>query len=345
MIRSVTGSYRGKREMLSLALTSPGIDSMLRLFPSTNRLLVLNYHRIGDSTANPYDPTVFSATEAEFTQHMEFISRYTEPVELSAIVNGTLRASRRRTLVHVTFDDGYLDNYELAYPILRRIGIPASFYLPTAFIGTGVVPWWDAIAWMLKHTKKRSLRLEYPHPLMLDLESESWPRSLTEVLTLYKQPTMQDSDRFFRELEAALDFARPGADATRCFLNWDEARTMMAQGMSFGGHTHTHPILSQLTKDQQRDELSISRDAIARELGSAPLAIAYPVGMSSSFTRETETLAQELGYTAGFSFYGGVNALPIGNRYDIMRVAVSNTSQRRFQLQCSFGMALGHWWP
>ena len=64
----------------------------------------------------------------------------------------------------ITFDDGYRDNYTLAFPILRKHGVQAVFFLPTAFIGTGKLPWWDVIAYIIKHSVKKHIHIEYPEP-------------------------------------------------------------------------------------------------------------------------------------------------------------------------------------
>ena len=169
-----------------------------------------------------------------------------------AMLNGN---APRGTSILITFDDGYLDNYTLAFPILRKHGVQGVFFLPTAFIGAGKVPWWDAIAYMIKKCRKKSIHLEYPEPGTFDLENNGAAQVSMQILHVFIQPAVEDSERFITELEEACETLRPETSSERLFLNWEEAREMQGHGMAFGSHTHAHDILSKLSRERQRDEL------------------------------------------------------------------------------------------
>ena len=163
----------------------------------------------------------------------------------------------------ITFDDGYLDNYEIAYPILRSHGTQGVFFLATSMVGTCHVPWWDHIAYLMKTARSRRFSLRYPADLAVDIDGNGLTESLRAILRSYKRPDNADPARFIRELaEEAKGEEPPGT--LRRFLNWDEAREMTRGGMAIGSHTHSHCVLSQLQPDQQYEELSKSR-AILKE--------------------------------------------------------------------------------
>src|SRR6185437_9715531 len=161
-----------KRDRLAGWLAASGLLRLAEYLPQRECLVVVNYHRVGDREATPYDPGVYSATPELFEEQIRFLRRRLRPVtleEAAAFLAGRLRLGRAGVLV--TFDDGYLDNYTTAFPLLRRHGVPAVFFLPTAFIGTGRLAWWDAIAYLVKHGPPR-FAVEYPAPAAFDVAAE-----------------------------------------------------------------------------------------------------------------------------------------------------------------------------
>ncbi|MCW5963107.1 MAG: polysaccharide deacetylase family protein [Bryobacterales bacterium] len=338
----------GKREGLARSIARSGALGLIERLPASRTLLALNYHRIGDPLSTPYDPTVYSATANELRLQMEYVSRHCTVISVSEVLRWLEEGNppaKRACYALITFDDAYLDNYEIAFPILKSIGIPAVFFVPTAFIGTGRVPWWDAIAFLLKNSRRRIFPLAYPTMIKIDLESNPLLLELSRLLAMYKQPSMTDGERFLSELAEACEASLPGVSAERSFCNWLELRQMLDAGMAVEAHTHTHPILSQLPEDQQQIELATCSNLIKERLGLAPRTLAYPVGMHSSFTEATKHAATRAGFKAAFSFYGGMNSFPLRDPLDLRREAVGYQSIERFRSQVATGRAWGGIWP
>jgi peptidoglycan/xylan/chitin deacetylase (PgdA/CDA1 family) len=246
--------------------------------------------------------------------------------------------------VLITFDDGYLDNYEVAFPILRSHGVQGVFFLATSMVGSCSIPWWDHIAFLMKTARQRRFSLHYPADLAVDLVENGMTRSLRDVLSLYKRPGNADPERFIRELkDAAKGNDLPGT--LRRFLNWDEAREMIAGGMAIGSHTHSHTVLSQLGAAQQRHELAQSRALLREQLGMEADALAYPVGGTDSFSEQTQQFAKEAGYRAAFSFHGGTNLPGMTRPYDVKRIGVGDQSWPRFRVQAAICRRTGNYWP
>jgi hypothetical protein len=126
----------GKRELLARGLYWSGISFLLSQLPARDSLLVLNYHRIGDSDDDLFDPGVFSATADQFNDQISYLKSHDLLVTLDealAFIEGT-RKEKNRSRVLITFDDGYLDNYKTAYPILRSNGVQAFSFLLRAWL-------------------------------------------------------------------------------------------------------------------------------------------------------------------------------------------------------------------
>jgi peptidoglycan/xylan/chitin deacetylase (PgdA/CDA1 family) len=345
--------FGGKREWLARALLFSGAASLLSQLPDRDSLLVLNYHRIGNANDDLFDPGIFSATGEDFEQQISFLKRSASLVTLEEalrFVSGAVKETRRRCRVLITFDDGYKDNYEVAYPILRSHGVQGVFFLVTSMVGACAVPWWDRIAWLMKTAQRRrftlnlSAELGAPAELLVDIERNGLHKSLQSVLRAYKLPGNSDPDRFMRELtEAAESEAIPAAE--RRFMSWDEARAMIRGGMAIGSHTQSHAVLSRLAPEQQVEELSGSRAILKEKLGIEVEALAYPVGHRGSFSAETQRIAQGAGYCGAFSHYGGTNLRGTISAFDIKRTKVVQQSMSRFRVQTAVCKTMGKFWP
>jgi len=324
-----------------------GATLLLDQLPVRDSLLVLNYHRIGNPDDDPFDPGVFSATGEQLGAQISYLKRHLSMVTLEealAFVDGKINEKNRRCRVLLTFDDGYLDNYQVAFPILRSHGVQGVFFLATNLVGSCHVPWWDHIAYLMKSARQRRFSLRYPADLVVDIDKNGMIRSLRAVLGLYKQPGNTDPARFIGDLREAARAEDPRG-ALRRFLNWDEAREMIGGGMAIGSHTHTHRVLSQLGPEEQREELGRSRVLLREHLGIEAAALAYPVGGATSFSGQTQELAGETGYRAAFSFFGGTNLPGITPRYDVKRAGVGDQSWPRFRVQASICRLTGNYWP
>jgi peptidoglycan/xylan/chitin deacetylase (PgdA/CDA1 family) len=336
----------GKRELLARGLYWSGISFLLSQLPARDSLLVLNYHRIGDSDDDLFDPGVFSATADQFNDQISYLKSHDLLVTLDealAFIEGT-RKEKNRSRVLITFDDGYLDNYKTAYPILRSHGVQGVFFLTTSMVGTNQIPWWDHIAYLVKTAHRRRFLLHYPAQLMVNLDKGGLVESLRAILGLYKQPGNSDPARFIQELKEETRGDEPPTTLRR-FLNWDEAREMSGGGMAMGSHTNSHTVLSQLEPERQREELSKSRAILKEQLGVEADVLAYPVGGRTSFTEQTQTLAHEAGYRAAFSFYGGTNLPGNTSRYDVRRIGIADLSRIRFRVQTGICRISGSYWP
>jgi peptidoglycan/xylan/chitin deacetylase (PgdA/CDA1 family) len=337
----------GKRELLARGLLWSGASLLLSQLPARDCLLVLNYHRIGNAEDDLFDPGVFSATADEFDYQIAYLKRRLSLVTLEealAYIDGTEKKKTHRCRVLMTFDDGYLDNYKIAYPILRLHGVQGVFFLATSMVGSCEIPWWDRIAYLVKTAQKRRFSLSYPAKLAIDIDKNGLPKSLNTILKAYKQPYNYDPARFVGELAEESKGDDP-PETTRRFLNWDEAREMSKSGMEIGSHTDSHTVLSRLEPERQREELAKSRAILLEQLGTEAKALAYPVGHKDSFSNQTQIIAQETGYRCAFSHHGGINIQGKTCVYNVKRNKVARQSLNRFQIEVSISSAINIFWP
>ncbi len=128
-----------KRLLKSVLGRAAGISGVyVRAFRKT--MVIVAFHRINDQI--PEDGLTCSS--AKFEAFCRFLSKCARVVPFSEQVKACREGRDMRGTVSITFDDGYLDNFEVAAPILRALQLPATFFITTGFIGSKVVPFWDA---------------------------------------------------------------------------------------------------------------------------------------------------------------------------------------------------------
>jgi peptidoglycan/xylan/chitin deacetylase (PgdA/CDA1 family) len=292
--------------------------------------LILGYHRIGDGSESPFDRGLWSATGEEFDRQLEYLARNFEVVGPDALLAS---GSPRRRRVVLTFDDGYRDNFDVAFPLLRRHGLPAIFFLATGFLAAPTVPWWDEIAWMVRHSKERAI----PGGEWLDgplcLAEPDRTRTVKALTSTYKRLPGAKTADFMDFLGEATGSGRCGAEEARAlWMSWDMVREISAGGMWIGGHTATHPVLARLPLERQREEVATCLSAIRRKAGVEPAHFSYPVGLPDSFDKNTRACLRDNGIELAFSLHGGYATHGGMDPYNVPRTTVSATNDHSFFL-------------
>lgn len=290
----------------------------LRRLPTWNGVLTLNYHRVGDAAAHPWDRTLWSASESLFDDQLSVLARECDVIGPGDVAVAS--ASRGRHVL-LTFDDGYRDNYELAFPLLRSYGLSATFFLATGFIDEPHVAWWDEIAWMAR----RSTRSEIPAGEWLSapaaLGGDGHDAGAAELVRVYKTLPQERTGPYLDFLAETTGAGRCGpSEAAGMWMTWDMAREMRDAGMTIGGHTVNHPILARIPVAQQELEIAGCATRLGEELGQPMRWFGYPVGSPDAFTAETQNLLRDAGVEMAFSFYGGYLTGPPADPFDVPRV-------------------------
>jgi peptidoglycan/xylan/chitin deacetylase (PgdA/CDA1 family) len=312
-----------KKELLTQCLEKTGVVYALEKLPRRSQLIVLNYHRIGDASSSAFDPSVFSVDQDGFDKQIGFIKKaynLVTPDDSLDIITG--RTKPDGTCVAVTFDDGYRDCLELALPVLQKHNAKATFFVVSQYAEHQPVPWWDLVAYAAKQALGRTIALTYPKNINVDLSDSQFSKGLKQLLDLYKHPDSKDPEKFMIALNTAIGLPEK-TRTDRLLLNWDEAQQMHKAGMEIGLHSNSHAVMSKLSGQAQRIDIETGRDLMRERLGFTPRVFAYPDGRTSSFTAETSDIVKALGFQAAFSFYGGCNALPITNPFNVLRTSLS----------------------
>jgi peptidoglycan/xylan/chitin deacetylase (PgdA/CDA1 family)/CelD/BcsL family acetyltransferase involved in cellulose biosynthesis len=263
---------------------------------------ILYYHRVNDDQ-DPFFPAM--STDL-FRRQMRFLAKHYRVVSLGSLLEH-LNSDSTETVVAVTFDDGYQDNYNNAFPILRDYGIAATIFLTTGSIDSDEPLWFERLAEAVKNTSRESIDLE------IDVPRRVWMRTPGERLEANGRifgllRTLKDVERrrWLNRLleELAVPLSVP---VRRSMLTWDQVREMGRLGVDFGGHTVSHPFLSQLSRDAAVREICEPKRRIEEELQKQVLFFAYPNGRAEDFAPWNKELLREAGYRAAATTIWGMN--------------------------------------
>lgn len=273
-------------------------------------LTVLNYHRIDDLENNPdnFQPNI-SATPAEFDRQMSYLSRWFNVVSLQDVTNWILKNKPLpRYAALITFDDGYLDNYTNAFPVLKKYNFPAVIYLTSGHIESNRPFYWDLVAYCFAHTQKDNIL--FPDGIERSWDSIDGKNQISkqwiESMKILEENQKQN---WISRIPEQLNVVIPDNYFKNLMMNWDQVREMSAANIDFGAHTVTHPILTRISPEQVRTEISDSKKRIEQELNKPVISLAYPNGMKADFNDTVINLAKETGFTTAFTLLNGPTTL------------------------------------
>ncbi|HEY2745055.1 MAG TPA: polysaccharide deacetylase family protein [Polyangia bacterium] len=269
---------------LGAALRAPGV-------------IVLTYHRIvGD------DRSFSGLPIEEFATQMQWLHERCDPIAPDELVDRARGPRSTRPAVLVTFDDGYRDYHDLAYPVLKRLGIPATVFVVTSLLDDGGMLWTDQVQSAALTCRRDRVTLPWSGESVVLTDDDARAALGTRARAHLK--SIPDGAR--REVVTTLlhELGDP-PEKPRQMLTWDEVRATLPL-TTYGGHSHTHPIMSRLSSDAAEREIRTCKERIAAETGRAPTTFAYPNGRRSDYTPETQAILRRHGFTLAFATSEGI---------------------------------------
>lgn len=282
-------------------------------------------HRVLPDPRQCYDPEMVISSAA-MEQFCAWLAAAFEVVPLQQLTVG-LGIAGPRPRCALTFDDGWLDTYTHAFPILQRHRLPATVFLPLRFIGSHLRFWQERL-----HFHLRDLRAQENGLAVLRQVAGFFPwfPALTardlEFGRLRRKLLQRSSDEAEDFVSALSERCPPALELTgRAFMNWDEAEQMQRAGIEFGSHTLDHTLLRCSSPARVQAILRESRQALGDQLSCEVRTISYPWGAAGWFGAG---LAQAAGYGCGVGVDEGF-CRPFSHPWHLPRVAMSDSRWAR----------------
>lgn len=294
--------------------------------------VILMYHRVlpaGDGDVDEswekvrslpgivVSPEIFEKQVHHLTSHYRLLS-------LSDLVTRLESGqSPPEKSVVITFDDGWRDNYEYAFPILKRFRAPATIFLSTGYIGTDQVFWPEKIIQAVTVARESNAEAgkaeTIAHPEVqramadcLTVDSSNIVTALDRLVNLLKTADVSLREQIINLLPADSDHH------FRVMVNWDEITEMAGQGVEFGAHGVNHDILTEIDREHQRHEIEQSCAVLRQKVSPAVLTFAYPNG---NYDDSIRRMVIDAGARCAVSTAPGISSLA-SDRYALPRINV-----------------------
>ena len=293
-------------------------------------LVVLMYHAVLDAPLSV--PDWCFMTSDSFRAQMEHLARSGRIVPLNRALNRAPWTAPTPAIA-VTFDDGFRNNLDVALPILTRFEIPATVFLPTAFVDNREWLWFCRVNSAVTASKRTSCDWQDERYDLSSIAHRSDASARMQArLKTYPQPEL------LRQLSTLC--ASLGEEEERPVDEWSpyatldsrSIRQMMDTGlMDFGAHSHSHAILSLLDPDSRTQEITQSISRVGDICGRRCSLFAYPNGRRQDYDVHSIAVLREREIDAAFTAIGGTNDESTA-RMELRRVGVgAETSLDEFQ--------------
>jgi peptidoglycan/xylan/chitin deacetylase (PgdA/CDA1 family) len=287
----------------------------------SRKFLVLTYHRVLPEIKAGFLNTVVSLST--FNRQIEILTNKFHIISLKDSINQCLRKSTRDKMqVALTFDDGYYDNYEIVYPILKARGIPATFFIVTDYIGKNRPLWDFEVADILRNNKLHKTRIGDEFICRNLLQSKSM--FILSIINKMKSFNYIKRQEALSALEEGAGGGICNYSDNRC-MTWQQLKEMSEQGMDIGSHSFSHPSLSRISLDEAMQEIKKSKDMIENNIGKDCLHFAFPYGSRSDYSQKLIDYTRECGFRACLINIHGYNHIK-KNIFCFKRIIMEETT-------------------
>lgn len=225
-----------------------------------------------------------------------------------------------KKFVAFTLDDGYLDNFEIAYPIFKQHKVPFTIYVATCFPNGTAILWWYLLEEMLLARDEVQVELEN-RVVKYDCSSRSKKNHVFEILAGHL--TFANDEAPIRRIlgNDSLDIFAPVRELA---LSWEQI-TELAQDslVTLGAHSDRHLALSKLSPEEVKAEVSGSKREIEKRTGKQVSHFAYPFGGKQAAGEREFQIVEQCGFkTATTTRTGNIFASHARSLHCLPRIPV-----------------------
>lgn len=292
-----------------------------------NSLVVLNYHQIVETAE--FLPDWCSLTTEQFQIQMEYLATYFEVV---AVRDGIRRFEMgelgEKPMAAITFDDGYLNNYSDALPILKKLQLPATIFLVTGMLNSDETIWSCKLNQALYETSLNRLHWNgQVYQLSTLKEKITTYRRLQNDLKRFPHPTLLEHCHNIVVKLGGDELLSRAVASTYRMLDDAALSEMLDSGLiDFGAHTRDHVILDRVENETQQLQIHQSINDIRAITNRNEVLFAYPNGGPSDYNTYSVEELNRAGVQYAFTTISGLNKQPI-RPLELKRIGVGGDWQ------------------
>ena len=267
-------------------------------FPVTipNAHRVLLYHRFSKNIDR-----INNKTDSHFFEwQLRFLKKRWNVIKLCDLFESIRNRWRLppKTVV-ITIDDGYLDFYDVAYPLLLKYKLPATFFPTINFVERRGWLWPDILNYILDHSKKPELSITFEHrPFRFRIQDAVSRIKVWQELSDFCSELPDEQKWSFITILSERAIVKVPSKPTSAYsaVNYEQLEEMCRNRIEIGAHTLNHPILSQVGEKTLETELSEPKKILELKLGIEVKSLAYPSGREMDITSNVVEKAKKIGY-------------------------------------------------
>jgi len=276
--------------------------------------LVVMYHYVRDVTRTRF-PALKALSPVDFKRQLDWLSETYRIIgypDLQDVINGSRSLATDEALL--TFDDGFRDHFDIVFPILQKRGLSGLFFVGGTTLEAdpkvlNVHKTHFLLATLGVDRFVTALNTETKNLLVSRSEGLRWKRDVYRYDEINEQEIkhilnyeipITDADKVLKDL-FGIHIGNEVSFAKELYLNRDQIKQMSAAGMTFGFHTQRHRVLSRLSLDEQRAELSDGVKLIRKLTNQQAVPFCFPYGHAHTYNNDTLDVLGEIGYAAAFN--------------------------------------------
>ena len=315
-----------------------------------DRGLILMYHRVSEEDIDPWSLRV---TPQHFAEHLEVLRQHTKPMSLKELAQAQQEGNICDRAVAITFDDGYANNLHFSKPILEKYQIPATVFVATEYLTDPKEFWWDELERIILQTE------QLPKTLCLTINEQEQQWELATCHNYSKSEAWSNRNlaagnstpgsrlRFYYELWSKLQPLTPAQrqpllEQIKAWANYQSPAPRLShrpltvaelgateQGgiIELGGHTVSHPMLSEQPIAVQQAEIEQGKSDLEQLLQHSIDSFAYPFG---AYNSETSSLVKQAGFQYACSTVEN-SVWHKSDRFSLPRFGVQNWHKAEFE--------------
>lgn len=262
---------------------------LFKLFVKRGDCVVLMFHRVISDRQKDFIAKDLTISTEKFESLLSSLKKYFIIADLYKCIKSPIY----QRCCAITFDDGWIDNYQNAFPILKKFNIPATIFISAGMIGTKEMFWFHRLNNIIMSLSNKQIVAYFSKELGIHLSEFSTKEELNwTIAEELKNKTIQEITSIIHNCE--IFFSIP-ENSERNLLDWTEIKEMSFFNVSFGSHGLNHSIFTKLPKENLEKEVYLSQNILkSKEINYVPI-ISFPNG---TYDQEVIDTCEDSGYEA-----------------------------------------------
>mgnify|MGYP000933826638 CR=1 FL=1 len=335
-LRTRAAAVIGSAKILAMQAVLSGLHASglaRRLAPRTRgRGVIFTLHSVDPARPRAFDPNGILRVTPDFLEQAIKVA-LEEGYEIVSLDEAACRlqappVAGERPFACFTFDDGYRDNRDFAYPIFKRYGVPMAIYVPSAYLDGDGDLWWLVLEEAVKRASRIEVEIAGAAYAFVTQTAAEKTVAFHKVYWALRRLPEREMRAKVQEIAAAAGFDAAGL-CRDLVMSWDEVRALAQDPLvTIAAHTVNHLAIAKLPADEARREIAESVRRVKEELGQPCRHFSFPYGDATSAGARDFEIARSLGLVTAVTTHKDVIQAGDHDLCGLPRVSLNGNFQK-----------------